>query len=74
MTIFISKLERRTRELLVSRPRELSYADISAKAEALGGDIKPLWLTSFMNTPHQGFSVVKVELLYNILSGDELKL
>lgn len=74
MTIFISKLERRTRELLASRPRELSYSDISARATALGGDIQPAWLTSFMNTPNQGFSVHKVELLYIILSGSELEL
>jgi len=73
MTTFISKLEHRTRELLKDRPRELSYADIAAKATALGGDIKPLWLTSFMTTPNQGFSVAKVELLYLILTGDELK-
>lgn len=73
MTIFISKLEHRTRELLRDRPRELSYADISVKATAMGGDIKPLWLTSFMTTPNQGFSVAKVELLYIILTGDTLK-
>lgn len=74
MTIFISKLERRTRELLAARPREVSYADIAAKAATLGGDIQPAWLTSFMNTPNQGFSVHKVELLYVILTGSELKL
>lgn len=74
MTIFISKLETRTRELLRNRPRDLTYAMISDQAEALGGDIKPLWLASFMSTPHQGFSVAKVELLYNILSGSELEL
>lgn len=74
MIIFTSRLEHKTRELLAARSRDLTYADIAAKAEQLGGDIKPLWLTSFMNTPNQGFSVAKVELLYLILSGDELKL
>lgn len=74
MSIFESKLEHTTRKLLAQRPREMSYADISEKAEQLGGDIKPLWLTSFMNTPNQGFSVAKVELLYTILTGNELQL
>ena len=74
MSIFESKLEHTTRKLLAQRPREMSYADISEKAEQLGGDIKPLWLTSFMTTPNQGFSVAKVELLYTILTGNELQL
>lgn len=74
MNTFESKLEHTTRELLQKRPREMSYALIAEKAEALGGDIKPLWLTSFMTTPNQGFSVAKVELLYTILSGKTLQL
>lgn len=74
MTPFTSRLEQKTRELLRSRPRELSYEAISDQAQDLGGDLSRHWLTSFMTNPNTGFSVVKVELLYRILTGKDLDL
>jgi len=74
MTPFISKLEITTRELLQKRPRELTYAVISQQATDKGGELSTAWLASFMTTPNSGFSVAKVELLYIILTGKDLKL
>jgi len=74
MTPYISKLEAATRELLKTRPRELTYADISQSAASKGGDLSISWINSFMSTPNTGFSVAKVELLYVILSGKDLSL
>lgn len=74
MTPYISKLEAATRELLKARPRELTYPVIVQKAAEMGGELSAPWLASFMSQENTGFSVVKVELLYVILSGKDLSL
>lgn len=74
MTPYISKLEAATRELLKARPRELTYPVIIQLAAEKGGDLSVPWLNAFMAQNNTGFSIVKVELLYVILSGKDLSL
>ena len=71
---FTSTLETKTRELLAARPREVTYAHISSRAAAQGEDISTAWLTVFASTPSKGFSVIKVELLYTLLTDKKLEL
>lgn len=71
---FTSTLETKTRQLLENRPRSITYAHISEQAAAHGETITVTWLTTFASTPSKGFSVIKVELLYFILTGRTLEL
>lgn len=67
--ILQSKLAHKTRELLIARQRNMTYALI---CESTG--IGEAWLANFMNNPEREFGVAKVEALYEYLSGKVLDL
>jgi hypothetical protein len=58
----------RTQDLLVNRPRTLTFVQIQADCPALG--IR--WLQAFANGKIAEPSVNKVEMLYEYLSGEKI--
>lgn len=66
---FESVLVTTTRELLVTRPRNIDYAIIEQETA-----LSRRWLTSFATKSSDDFSVTKVEKLYTYLAGKPLKL
>ena len=65
----MSRLVMHTRELLINRPRTLTYEDLARKAE-----VTVFWLDRFANGRSNDFPCGKVERLYELLSGKSLKL
>lgn len=63
-----SKLHAKARELLANRPVHLTYGQI---AQATG--VTKRWLTHFAKGDFPEPSVVKVEKLYEYLTGTELQ-
>jgi hypothetical protein len=67
-TVFPSKLEDKTRLLLCTAPRKLSFAKISADTGLTGN-----WLSDFSMGQLTHPSVGRVETLYNYLSKKPLE-
>lgn len=65
----MSRLVEHTRELLLNRPRTLTYEDLARKL-----DLNVFWLDRFANSRANDFGCAKVERLYEFLSGKTLKL
>lgn len=62
-----STLAERTRELLKTRPRTVTYEKIAADT-----GLKRRWLNDFAGDTHGTWCVGRVETLYNYLSGKPL--